>query len=633
MKQPLFFCLALAVANVSYGEEARPNILLIVADDLGYSDLGCYGGEIATPNLNRLAAEGVRFSEFHVNPMCVVTRTSLMTGHTHCQSDQYRRSLPVARLMQKAGYATSITGKWHQPGNPLDAGFDSFYGFLGGQIDSWTGQTAGKPAIQYDRQPPKPVAPGWYSSDAFTDHAITQIDSALEEGKPFFMYAAYNAPHSPLHAPRENVEKYYDRYRVGWDVLRQKRFNRQMEMRLIDDRYVVTQADAEVPRWNELPEEMQVTQSRRMAAFAGMVDRLDENIGRLLDHIHKRGLENNTVVLFFSDNGGDYGNGDIRTYHLEVPWQPGGHPYAATGWAYLKCTPFRWYKSSAFEGGVSVPLIVRWPQGLQCSPGRILSQRLHVTDLYPTFLELAGVAYPTKDGDRPLTPLYGRSMLPLWRHPSTSKYAIHDEIFWAFTFTGKGLVQGDWKISSISDGPWKLFNVADDPAESKDLATALPDRLQEMNDRWFEFAEHHTAMPLSWRMPLTDHAEGWGFHRIRMVMPSFEYADPPQAATGVPLDTDLSFSFSQPISFAGSDGKTIRLYAVKDPEHVLWQADPAPGHPAEGTQCVTFDDLPHLERNTTYFLLTDPGWITLGGKPARAFNDGAFWYRFRTVAD
>ena len=187
--------------------DVRPNIVLIVADDLGYSDLGCYGGEIDTPNLDRLAAEGVRFSQFHVNPMCVVTRTSLMTGHTHSQSDQYRRSLPVARLMRKAGYATSLTGKWHQPGDPLDAGFDSFYGFLHGQIDSWTGYTAGKPAIQRDRQPPKPVEPGWYSSDAFTDNAIAQIDSAVDQGRPFFTYVAYNAPHSPLHAPRENVRE------------------------------------------------------------------------------------------------------------------------------------------------------------------------------------------------------------------------------------------------------------------------------------------------------------------------------------------------------------------------------------------------------------------------------------------
>jgi len=611
-------------------EYTKPNILLIVADDLGYSDLGCYGGEIDTPNLDRLAAEGIRCSQFHVNPMCVVTRTSLMTGHTHCQSDHYRRSLPIARLMQQASYSTSITGKWHQPGNPLDAGFDSFYGFLGGQIDSWTGKTAGKPAIQHDRSKPQSVGPGWYSSDAFTDKAIKQIDAAVKQEKPFFTYVAYNAPHSPLHAPRENVQKYYQRYRAGWDILRKKRFDRMMEMGLVDNRYVMTEADAEVPRWGELTERFQEVQSRRMAAYAGMVDRLDENIGRLLEHLRKRGLEENTLVLFFSDNGGDYGNGNIRTYHLEVPWQPGGHPYAATGWAYLKCTPFRWYKSSAFEGGVSVPMIIRWPKRLSTPPGSILSQRLHVTDLYPTFLELAGVSYPERDGDRELEPLYGRSMLPLLRNPLLGRHAIHDEIFWAFNFTGKGLVQGDWKISSISDGPWKLYNIADDPAESNDLAADLPQRLNALSDRWFEFAQTRTVMSPSWRGTIGARIDGWGFHRMRMVLPAFESADPPEAATNVSLDTDLSFTFSQPITFAGSIGKTIRLCAVNDPGRVVWQADPEPDHPAEGTRCITFDNLPHLEPNTTYFLLTDPQWITVGGKPAGPFNDGAFWYRFRT---
>jgi arylsulfatase len=613
--------------------DSRPNILLIVADDLGYSDLGCYGGEVDTPSLDRLAAEGTRFSNYHVNPMCVVTRTSLMTGHTHSQSDNYRRSLPIARLMKQAGYATSISGKWHQPGNPLDAGFDSFYGFLEGEIDSWTGKHAGKNSIQTNRAEPGPVPAGWYSSDAFTDDAIRQIDSAVEQGKPFFTYLAYNAPHSPLLAPRKNVEKYYDRYREGWDSLRQQRFDRMQKMGIIDDRYVMTQAEAEVARWNELPPGVQALESRRMSAFAGMVDRLDENIGRLLQHLRERGLDENTLVIFMSDNGGDYGNGDIRTAAKAIPWEPNGGgtiPYASTGWAYLKCTPFRWYKSSAQEGGVSVPFIVRWPKGLSSAPGSILKQRLHVTDLYPTFIELAGVSYPGKDGDRLLTPLYGKSMLPLFRDPSLPPLAIHDEIFWEFSSVGKGLVQGDWKISSISDGPWRLYNISQDPAESKNLAAAMPEKLAALNDRWFGFAKNDTAMPPDWRQPLKDYQEGWGFERIRMVMPSFESAVPHESSINVPLDTDLSFTFSHPISFAGSKGKTIRLYAASDPDRVIWQADPEPGHPAEGKKTVVFDDLPQLKPGTTYFVLTDPGWITLGGKPAAALNDGAYWYRFRT---
>lgn len=608
----------------------RPNILLIVADDVGYSDLGCYGGEIDTPNLDQLASDGLRFSEFHVNPMCVVTRTSLMTGHEHSQSDNYRRSLPVARLMKDAGYATSISGKWHQPGNPLDAGFDSFYGFLGGAIDSWTGIERGKPAIQSDRQKPEPVPDGWYSSDAFTDDAMKQIDAARKTGKPFFTYLAYNAPHSPLHAPREHVEKYYDRYQVGWESLRQERFKRLKAMGLIDDRYVMSQPEAEVRRWDELPASIQKQESRRMAAYAGMLDRLDWNVGRLLQHLSEQQLDDNTLVIFMADNGGAYSNGDIRTYDQQIPWQAGTNPFASNGWSYLKNTPFRWYKSCAQEGGVSVPMIVHWPARLANQAGSIRKQRLHVTDLYPTFLELAGASYPATDGDRPLEPLYGKSLMTLLHDATLPHRAIHDEIFWCFNQTGKGLVKGDWKISSISDGPWRLYNIRIDPAESKDLAAEKPEVVAEMADHWFRFAKNRTTMPTSWRAPLKDYQEGWGFHRIRMSMPAFNRAVPASSAMDVPCDTDLSFYFSQPISFDHSVGKSLRLYEASDIDTVVWHADPQPGHPAEGTEQITFDDLPRLKPNTTYFALADPGWIRLGGIPANQLNDGAFWYRFRT---
>ncbi len=636
-QNPLFFltCILLAaVAGFSVAAAAdRPNIVLIVADDVGFSDLGCFGGEIDTPNLDRLASEGIRFSEFHVNPMCVVTRTSLMTGHEHSQADHYRRSLPIAHLMADAGYVTSISGKWHQPGNPLDAGFDSFYGFLGGAIDSWTGIERGKPAIQTNRQQPKPVSEGWYSSDAFTDDAIKQIDSARKTGKPFFTYLAYNAPHSPLHAPRENVEKYYDRYLAGWETLRQKRFQRMKAMGLIDDRYVMSQPEAEVRRWDELPASIQKQESRRMAAYAGMLDRLDWNVGRLLQHLRDQQLDNNTLVVFMADNGGAYSNGDLRTYDQQIPWKAGTNPFASNGWSYLKNTPFRWYKSCAQEGGVSVPMMMRWPSKLAQQAGEIRNQRLHVTDLYPTFLELAGASYPKFDEDRQLEPLYGNSLLPLLRDASLPDRAIHDEIFWCFNQTGKGLVKGDWKISSISDGPWRLYNISNDPAESKDLAAELPDHVTEMSESWFQFAKDRTTMPLSWRAPLSAFQEGWGFHRMRMAMPGYVRAVPASSAMNVPCDTDLTFYYSEPISYSHSAGKTLRLYEASNIEDVVWQVDPEPGHPAEGAKQITFDDLPKLKPNTTYFALSDGGWITLDNKPAVGLNDGAFWYRFRTGSE
>ncbi|QDV66027.1 sulfatase-like hydrolase/transferase [Crateriforma conspicua] len=608
----------------------RPNILLIVADDVGYSDLGCYGGEIDTPHLDRMAEQGIRFSEFHVNPMCVVTRTSLMTGHEHSQSDNYRRSLPIARLMRDAGYATSIVGKWHQPGHPQDAGFEFFYGFLHGAINSWTGKENGHPAIQTNRDDPMAVADDWYSTDAFTDHAIRQINVATEAGRPFFTYLAYNAPHTPLHAPRKNVEKYYQRYRAGWDVLRLQRFQRLMDLGLIDDRYVMSEPEAEVRRWDELPQAIQRQESRRMAAYAGMLDRLDWNVGRVWKHLDEKGLSDNTLVVFLADNGGAYSNGDIRTYSQQIPWRKDSNPFVSNGWAYLKNTPFRWYKSCAQEGGVSVPLIVRWPGRLAAQSGGIRRQRLHVTDLYPTFLNLAGVKYPARDGDRVLQPLYGHSMLPLWNDPSLPKQSIHDEIFWGFNQTGKGLVKGDWKIASISDGPWRLYNITRDPAEARDLAKSNLAKLQEMSDAWFRFAQEQTTMPASWRSPLNAYREGWGFHRIRMVMPGYVRAVPAMSAMNVPATTSLTFHFDRKISFGETSGSTIRLYEVSDVHQPVWQSDPQPGHPAEGKRSITFSDLPVLKPDTTYFVLADPGWIWLGDKPAGPLNDGAYWYRFRT---
>ncbi|MGB7324528.1 MAG: arylsulfatase, partial [Rubripirellula sp.] len=530
--------LAFCFAAIQCVAAERPNIVLIVADDVGYSDIGCYGGEIDTPNLDRLASDGIRFSEFHVNPMCVVTRTSLLTGHTHSQSDNYRRSLPVARLIGEAGYATSISGKWHQPDNPLDSGFESFYGFLGGAINSWTGFEGSKPAIQTNRQAPQAVPTDWYSSDAFTDDAIAQIDAAQKDGRPFFTYLAFNAPHTPLHAPRENVEKYYQRYSSGWESLRKQRFKRMKAMGLIDDRYVMSDPEAEVRRWNELPASIQQQECRRMAAYAGMLDRLDWNVGRLMNYLDDQQLANNTIVIFIADNGGAYSNGDIHTYDKQIPWQSDSNPFVSNGWGYLKNTPFRWYKSCAQEGGVSVPMIVRWPDKLADQAGSIRDQRLHVTDLYPTFLELVDESYPDSDDGRPIEPLYGKSILPLLNDPSLDHLAIHDEIFWCFNQTGKGLVKGDWKISSISNGPWRLYNVSDDPAESNDLAKTKPDVVTRMSNRWFEFATERTAMDQSWRAPLQPYQEGWGFHRIRMVMPGFVRAVPASSAMDVPVNTD-----------------------------------------------------------------------------------------------
>ncbi|MEM9367608.1 MAG: sulfatase-like hydrolase/transferase [Planctomycetota bacterium] len=611
------------------GDHGLPNVLLIMVDDVGFSDLGCYGGEIDTTHLDGLAQQGVRFSNFLVNPMCVVTRTSLMTGHTHSQSDNYRRSLPVAKLMRKAGYSTSLVGKWHQPGNPLDAGFDSFYGFLGGAINSWTGKEGRKHAIQNDRDTPLPVDKDWYATDAFTDRAMHNIRASVSEQRPFFAYVAYNAPHTPLHAPRELVEKYYRRYEAGWDELRQRRFEKLQDLGIIDDRYTMVEPGGEVRRWREMPRSTQLQEARRMAAYAGMLERVDWNVGRLLNLLDEQDVAGNTLVVFLADNGGAYSNGDIHTYDQQIPWEADSMPFASNGWSFLKNTPFRWYKSSAYQGGVSVPCIMRWPAGSRLLPGEVRHGRFHVTDLYPTLLDITGQAYPSSDGARRLEPLYGHSMMPTLEDQVPDGADVHDEIFWSFNQTSRGLILGDWKIVSISDGPWSLFNIKDDPTESQDLASSYPRRATQLSEHWFRFAQDRTTMPASWREPPVDFQEGWGFHRLRMVLPGYVRCVPAMAAMNVSVDTDLQFHFDQPVSFRGSEGKTLRLYRVPDPQNPVWESTLDGNDPSEGSRRVTFP-LPQLAPKTTYYLLADPGWITVGGRPAGPLNDGAYWYRFRT---
>ncbi len=614
------------LAAASHAESKRPNILLIVADDLGFSDLGCYGGEIHTPALDRLAKEGVRFVEYHVNPMCVVTRTSLMTGQTHSQSDEYRRSIPLAQQMREAGYATSISGKWHQPGHPLDAGFERFYGFLEGEINSWTGFNL----IREGRGQPGSVPKGWYSTDAFTDHAIQSIDAALASKKPFFSYLAYNAPHSPLHAPRENVERYYGTYDRGWEAMRQDRYKQMLDMGIITRDYHMSPAFAEARRWEELSPQERKVESRRMAAYAGMVDRMDENIGRLMHHLREKNALEDTLVIFFSDNGGDYGNGDIATYDKQIPWDPDSLPHVSNGWGRLKNTPFRWYKSSAFEGGISSPLIVRWPDGMAAKPGSVLRQRTHVSDWYPTLLEIVGTTYPPAKANTPLAPLHGRSLLPLLNNPEMDEPFYHDFIFWEYTDISKGLVDDRWKIVSLNDGPWFLFDIARDPAESRDLARQHPEILAGLADKWYRFAREATRMPPGWRKQVGPPQQGWGLHRMRLMMPVVR-ADPAPSAIDVPLKTTITLEFTQPADFSKTKGKTIRLYRVGHPEAPVWQADPDASHAGHGQKKVVFDNLPLLQPDTSYYLLADMGWVRFGDKPRGLLNDGAYWYRFRTA--
>lgn len=598
----------------------RPNILLIMVDDLGFSDLGCYGSEIETPSIDKLAKEGTRLANFRVNVMCTVTRTSLMTGHAHAQSPKYQNSYPLPRALRDAGYHTSLSGKWHQPRHPHDQGFDQFYGFLKGQINSMTGSKQ----ILDQREKVK-IAEGWYATEAFTDQAIRFIDQAREAEKPFFTFLSYNAPHTPLHIKKEAVEKYRGKFLEGWEKLRKKRLKRLKELGMVDSRYKLHPPGAEVRPWDELSEETKKLEDFRMATYAAVIERIDQNVARVLDHLEKNDLSENTLVIFLSDNGGDYSNGHIRTDDQKKPWNSKDLFYMSNGWATLKCAPFHLYKTSSYEGGVRVPFIMRWPEGLKHEKNTVLKHQAHISDLYPTLLEIAGAELK-----KPKLPLMGKSIFPLLKDPSLPLGATQHPVFWSFHATSRGYLDYPWKINSVNSGPWKLYHLEEDPTEANDLRESQRGKFEELEEAWWEFARTQTDPGPDWHVPLTKYDNGWGWHRFMIIWP-FVTSDPLVAATEVPLDTDITFEFSEALDFTETEGKVLRLYRLQDPENPVWSFDPEPDHPGQGQKRVTFDDLPVLESDSTYFMTTDQGWARARGKALPPLNDGAFWYRFRTA--
>ncbi len=393
----------------------RPNILLIVADDLGYSDLGCYGSEIKTPCLDRLAAGGLQFTRFRATPMCVTSRIALMAGMPmhRAGGQQYSSSLPLPKLLKRAGYRTLMTGKWHagQP-DPRSADlFDRAFGFLGGMTDSFAG---GKDWF-LDRDPFNDFGDGFYSTAAFADYSIHFMRESIERGEPFFMYVAFNAPHHPCQAPRETVERYGEVYQRGYEEIRAARLSALVEKGVISRVESTGVPGAEVRRWNELTEHRRSVEASRMAAYAATVDEVDQAVGRLLEFLDDQRIADNTLVIFLSDNGGDYGNGSLRDDESQIPWLAGSNPSSSNAWARVKCTPFRYYKHACHEGGLATPLIIRWPQGIQAHPGTQVDWPASITDLYPTLEQVAGAGSSSRTADPALHHTTGCSWLPVFQ--------------------------------------------------------------------------------------------------------------------------------------------------------------------------------------------------------------------------
>jgi arylsulfatase A-like enzyme len=493
MNGSVLLIVSIAVATAVFGsvraaEPPRPNMIVVMLDDLGFADLGCYGAEIETPHIDRLARQGLRFSQFYNTAKCESSRVCLLSGLYTYQAG-YRaldRAVTFAEMLREAGYFTAMSGKWHLESEPTERGFQHYFGHLSGATNFFTGDDT----FRLDDQAWSEFDEDFYTTDAFTDYAIRYVDQAVDRQQPFFVYIAHNAPHYPLQAPEADVMKYRGRYRIGWDQLRQDRYQRQVAMGMIDARWPLSPRPDNLPAWDSLDEQQQDWEDFRMAAYAAMVDRVDQNMGRLVQHLADRGLLENTLILLFSDNGAcpfERTRGDQY-----MPWDPRSYWTYDVGWAHAGNTPFRWYKQNQHEGGIASPLIAHWPQGLRTQPGAITHQPAHLIDILPTLMELSGAEYPEEFAGRAITPVQGRSLAPIFQG---EQRIGHEWLYFQFS-DNRALRRGDWKIVSARGGPWELYDLAADRTELNDLADQHPDKVQELAQQW-----HHVAAEIDQMRP------------------------------------------------------------------------------------------------------------------------------------
>jgi len=512
-----FATLALLLLGGTSAAE-RPNIVLILADDLGYSDIGCFGSEIETPHLDRLAAKGLRFTHFYNTGRCCPSRASVLTGLYPHQADighmagdlaveGYRdrlsfEAVTLAEVLREAGYHTLMTGKWHlgwrDDGAPTARGFEHFYGTRG-YIDSYFTivprteiYLGDERVLPVTEEPVNHLHPEreWYTTDVFTDYALHFIDEVREQDdNPFFLYLAYNAPHFPLHAKPEDVEKYRGRYREGWQHFREQRYERLVELGILEDDWPLAPLD--VPPWNSLTDAQREDLEFKMALFAAIIDRLDQNIGRFVEHLEQMGELENTLLVFVSDNGGTretglFGiKGKRHTVANYETWARNGGWSSSygRGWANLSNTPFRRYKRETHEGGISAPFLAHWPDGI-ASNGELRHQVAHLIDLMPTFVEVAGAEYPDEFRGNPIQPMEGRSLVPTFAAATGEPRTL----FWEHE-GNRAIRVGDWKLVGLRGRPWELYHLGRDRTELRNLAGAHPERFTDLRAQWERWSE------------------------------------------------------------------------------------------------------------------------------------------------
>ncbi|MDR0745737.1 MAG: arylsulfatase, partial [Mediterranea sp.] len=528
-------------------ENVRPNILLILVDDMGYSDLGCYGGEIHTPNLDKLAQNGLRFSRFYNAGRSCPTRASLLTGLYPHQAGVGRMTfdehLPgyrgtmthngvtIAEALGSAGYQTGMIGKWHVAETPLrpdqrewlahqvqydefapkenyptHRGFDDFYGTIYGVVDYFDPFS-----LVNGEEPVKEVPEGYYSTIALSDSAISYIYRYSKSENPFFIYLAYHSPHWPLHALEEDIKKYEDVYKAGWESIRNARYKRMKELGIFNDQSEFLSIRQSAKEWESNPE--REWDARAMAVHAAMIDRMDQGIGKVLKALEESGKLENTLILFMSDNGcspeicQNYSPGEndrpdrmrdgtpiIYPKNKEV--LPGPETtYASLGpeWANVANTPFRFWKAKMYEGGICTPMITYWPAGIKIEKGAIYNEACHIIDIMATCIELSGNEYPEIHKGNTILPMEGKSLVSVLH---TGKRKGHKIIGFEH-FNEKALMDDNgWKIVQPGDNaPWELYNLKTDRSEQHNLADKYPGRVAKMGKQYEAWAKRTLVTP------------------------------------------------------------------------------------------------------------------------------------------
>lgn len=488
----------------------RPNIILIMVDDMGYSDLGCYGSEIPTPNIDRLAQQGIRFTQFYNAARCCPTRAALLTGlYPHqagigdmvgakYNSKAYQgflneNCLTIAEVLQGAGYTTLMSGKWHvgenRPHWPTDRGFDKYFGLISGAANYFDISQTKAPGVvrqmAADDQPWTPPKEGFYMTSAITRNAVKFLDEYGRQDNPFFMYVAYTAPHWPLHALEEDIQKFLGKYQMGWDELRRQRYQRMQELGIIDKSWPLSPRDEEAVPWESVADKAEM--DRRMAIYAAQIYRMDLGVGQILAKLEALGKTENTLVLFLSDNGGCHEGGPLGFDRRQNGVPVGGaDSYASYGrsWSNASNTPFRMHKHWTHEGGIATPLIARWPAEIQ-QKGVLTNQVGHIVDIMTTCADVAGAAYPAERNGHQITPMQGKSLRPVFQNRIREPY---DYIFWEHEGS-KAVRHGKWKLVSKSGGTWELYDLEADRTELHDLSGRFPEVKQKLIAEWERWAD------------------------------------------------------------------------------------------------------------------------------------------------